>query len=561
MIESIDFSGFPQHTVREEILQFSGSKSRIPFDLEKGPLYRIYILKENERSWFFNMIIHNIIFDSISRRIFIQELNRIYNNLIQGINEIPEPLKYHSYDFVGTEIESLSQDDEMESIGFWKEYLKDCPPGLKFPYDHIRTNIATRYGHTESFQISRESSINLRKITKECDTSLFKTLLPILGILFNKYTGDKDICIGIPVSNRSTNDSLKVIGSFVDTIPLRMIINEEENISQQIRSTSEIYEKTIQYKLPFDKIVRTINPERITGLNPFYQISFFWLDNINIPMELGGISGKRITIPLGVEPFDITFYMWENDDVIEGEIQYNTDLFKPDTIIRLLQNMMTLIDKILENKEISIKFLSMVSAQDLAIIERMNDTRIDYPKDKTIIELFEEQVNLYPDKHAVVFKDNYLTYNQLNEKVNQLARVLRNAGLIANDPVAILVERSIEMIIGIYGILKAGGCYVPIDPEYPQQRIDFIIKDSGSKILITQDKFISIIADDIIKFSLDSTDSFHQEKSNVSIINVPTDLAYIIFTSGTTGIPKGSLIRHRGVVRLVRNNYIVLYPG
>ena len=252
--------------------------------------------------------------------------------------------------------------------------------------------------------------------------------------------------------------------------------------------------------------------------------------------------------------------MWENDDVIEGEIQYNTDLFKPDTIIRLLQNMMTLIDKILENKEISIKFLSMISAQDLALIERINDTRIDYPKDKTIIELFEEQVNLYPDKHAVVFKDNYLTYNQLNEKVNQLARVLRNAGLIANDPVAILVERSIEMIIGIYGILKAGGSYVPIDPEYPQQRIDFIIKDSGSKILITQDKFISIIADDIIKFSLDSTDSFHQEKSNVSIINVPTDLAYIMFTSGTTGIPKGSLIRHRGVVRLVRNNYIVYTP-
>ncbi|MDD1444238.1 condensation domain-containing protein, partial [Dolichospermum sp. ST_sed3] len=386
----IDFSGFPQHIVREEILEFSGSKSRIPFDLGNGPLYRIYLLKETKQSWFFIMIIHHIIFDGFSRRIFIQELNWIYNNLLHGINETTELLKYHSYDFVGTEKDSLSQEDEMESIGFWKEYLKDCPPGLKFPYDHLRTNVTTGFGYKKSFQISPESSHNLRKISQECGTSLFKTLLSILGILFNKYTGDNDICIGIPVSNRRSSD-FKTMGFFVDTIPFRMVVNEETNLMKHIITSSELFRKTLHYKLPFDKIVRAINPERITGLNPFYQISFSWLDNLNIPMQLGHVTGKRITIPLGVEPFDITFYMWENDDVIEGEIQYNPDLFKPDTIIRLLGNLIILIDKLLENKEISIKFLSMISAQDLALIERINDTRIDYPKDKTIISFFKSK--------------------------------------------------------------------------------------------------------------------------------------------------------------------------
>ena len=199
----------------------------------------------------------------------------------------------------------------------------------------------------------------------------------------------------------------------------------------------------------------------------------------------------------------------------------------------------------------------MISDEERTMIDGFNNTRTDYPKDKTIIQLFEDQVILYPDKTAVVFKDSSLTYKQLNEKSNQLARILRNSGVRANDPVAILVEKSVDMIVGIFGILKAGGAYVPLDPEYPEERKNFIIRDSGCRILITQEKYIDETAEGITKFCLDIPDTYHVDQSNVEDINVSSDLAYIIYTSGTTGTPKGTLIQQQGVVRLVRNtNYI-----
>ena len=561
LVELIDFSGLPSQSAREEILSFAGEKSRIPFDLENGPLYRTYLLKESDKSWFFCMTIHHIIFDGFSRRLFVQELSRIYSNLTLGINEPLKPLKFQSYDFVALEKEAISPENEKKNAEYWKENLKDCPPELKFPYDFPRSNNPTGLGSKELIQISRELSKKLRTLSLEMNTSVFKTLLSILGILFNKSTGVNDICIGIPVSNRRSKDSFKAFGFFVDTLPVRLVIDEGNDLRKHISYSTEVFKKTLQYSLPFDKIVGAANPERIPGLNPFFQICFSWINNFTIPMDLGGITGKRITIPKGVSSFDITFSMWENCDFIEGEIEYNHDILKRETIIRLRDNFLTLVNNLLENPGISIGTLPMISDEERTMIDRINDTRTDYPKDKTIAQLFEEQVNLYPDKTAVVFKDSSLTYSQLNQKSNQLARILRNSEVSTNDPVAILVDKSVDMIVGIFGILKAGGAYVPLDPEYPEQRRSFIISDSGCKILITQDKYINETFEGIAKISLDSSDSYHNDGTNVKRINASSDLAYIIYTSGTTGIPKGTLIPQCGVVRLVRNtNHIDFKP-
>lgn len=561
VVELIDSSDLPQESAREKILSFAGDQSRIPFDIENGPLFRIFLLKESEQSYFFCAIIHHIIFDGFSRRLFVEELNRIYTGLKSGLDDPIEPLKFHSYDFAALEKEELAPDKEKELIDYWKENLKECPPELKFPYDFPRSKHSRGMGFRERFQISQENSQKLRAFVKDSDTSVFNALLSVMGILFQKSTGMNDICIGIPVSNRRYAPSFKILGFFVDTIPIRYVIDEANTFREYLVRSTDVFKKAVQNLLPFDKIVKALQPERIQGLNPFFQISFSWINNFTIPMDLGGITGERVTIPKSVSSFDITFFMWENGDLIEGEIEYNIDLFSHDTIIRLRDNFLTLVKNLVENPESSIGSLPMISDEDRRMIDSFNETQTIYPRDKTIIQLFEEQVELFHNKKALVFNDFTLTYGELNEKTNQLSRALRNLGTGVNDPVCILLDRSADMIVAIFGILKAGGAYVPIDPDYPRQRKNFIIKDSGCKILITKDKYIKEIDDEIVKLSFDSLDLNIFEKSNIEGINGPTDVAYIIYTSGTTGTPKGSLIPHRGVVRLVKHScYIEFTP-
>jgi tyrocidine synthetase III len=554
IVELIDFSGLSLETARENILSFAGDQARIPFDIEVGPLFRIFLLKESEQSYFFCAIIHHIIFDGFSRRIFVEELNRIYSNVKAGLNDPAEPLKLHSYDFAALEKEDLPPEKEKELVDFWKETLKDCPPDLKFPYDFPRSKHPAGLGFKERFHIPKEYSQKLRSFARDSDTSVFNVLLSITGILFQKSTGVNDICIGIPVSNRRSSPSFKIMGFFVNTIPIRFLIDEGNTFREYLVRATDVFKKAVQNLLPFDKIVKALQPERIQGLNPFFQISFSWINNFTIPIDLGGIRGERVTVPKSGSSFDITFYMWENGDIVEGEIEYNIDLFNHDTIIRLRDNFLMLVKNLVDNPEASIGSLPMISEEDKKLINGFNDTQTIYPRDKTIVQLFEEQVELFPEKDAVVFNDISLTYRQLNEKANQLARALRNAGIGANDPVCILIDRSADMIVGIFGILKAGGAYVPIDPDYPRQRKDFVIKDSGPKVLITQDKYLTETNEGIVKLSLDSQDFSKYEKSNIEGVNVPLDLAYIIYTSGTTGTPKGSMIPHRGVVRLVKKS-------
>jgi len=209
-VELVDFSLSPLESRREKILSFAGEQLRIPLDIEKGPLYRLYLLKETEQSYFFCFTVHHIIFDGYSRRLFVIELSRIYSTLIKGSKCTFGPLEFQSYDFAASESEASSPENEHELIEYWKEYLKDCPPELRFPYDYPRSNNPSSFGCREHFQISGEYSQKLRKFSRESDASVFKTLLSIMGILFNKSTGSNDISIGIPVSNRRSSDLLKI---------------------------------------------------------------------------------------------------------------------------------------------------------------------------------------------------------------------------------------------------------------------------------------------------------------------------------------------------------------
>ena len=561
-ISFIDYSDQSENERFNKINEIFNADSRKIFDLEKGPLYRLYLIKTGNEEYYFRICIHHIVFDGWSWSVLAKDLNNIYNSLLTGKEVRLDAIEYQQYDYAQWEKSSIGSRHEAELIKFWKENLNGASSVMNFPYDLMRPTKSSGRGSYITIQIPKAISESLRKISKDEDSSLFATMLSAFGIEMQKYSGEDDINIGLPVAYRPHSKLENIFGMFVNTLVVRLRHEEGYSFKDMIHQANEASLNAIAHQeLSFDKIVEIVNPERNSNVNPLFQVAFVWQNNLYEPIEFERIKSEFVMGEERTAVFDMTLYLWENGDLIEGEIEYNIDILKRDTILRLRDNFINLLHSLVKDPELSIESQSLISEKEKNLIDSFNDNATNYPKEKTITELFEELARLYPDKQAVVFKDVSLTYSQLNDKTNQLARVLRNSGVIANDPVCILVDRSVDMIVGIFGIFKAGGAYVPIDPEYPEFRKNFVIKDSGCKILVTQNKFISETTEEIIKLSLDSSSSYDDDKSNIEGINVSTDLAYIIYTSGTTGVPKGTLIPQRGVIRLVCNtNYVDFTP-
>ena len=561
-ISFIDYSGLPEIEKEIKVIDLINADSRKVFELENGPLYRLYLIMTNADEYYFHLSIHHIVFDGWSWTVLVKELNEVYTSLINKKEPDLEKIDYQLYDYAQWENNSANFSKRNDLIDFWKNTLKEASPILNFPYDFQRREHPSGKAKHEPIHLSKEITEKLRTISKKEKSSLFTTMLSVFGIQMHKYSGQDDINIGLPVVSRPYSKLENIFGMFVNTVVVRLKFDKNLTFKHIIRQTNETALNAIAHQeLPFESIVDLVNPVRVSNTNPLFQIGFLWQNNLNEPLKLDRIRSKRITGTDRTTPFDIVMYLWEDGETIEGEIEYSSDLLKHETIVRLKDNFLTLINKLLENSDTVLETLSIISDNDKKLIENINNTNTPYPKNKTIVQLFEDQVTLYPDKTAVAFNEDFLTYKQLNEKTNQLARTLRESGIGSDSPVGILIEKSLDLIVGILGILKAGGGYVPIEPEFPEQRIDFIIKDSGCKVLLTQDKFINIEVEGVTKLNLNSIDSYHSDASDVERINDSSSLAYIMYTSGTTGKPKGSMILQNGVVRLVRNtNYIEFLP-
>ncbi len=555
----IDFSSEPVDKRKESILKYVETDTQKSFNIETGPLYRLFLLKEDDLSHYFHLTVHHLIFDGWSRKIFVDELSVIYNTISKGESFISDSLDYHSYDHAKRESEET--DIDKKNIDFWKENLKGCPAELKFPFDYIRKDHPTGLGRREGFYVSKENTQKIREICARENATVFNAVVSFIGLLLQKYTGETDVCIGIPVSSRHGKPELaNTLGMFVNTSVVRLKLDGQRRINEHISYTRGVVREAIAHSsVPFDRIVEAVKPERIPGINPFFQVSCSWLNGFNIPIAFDKAIGERIYLENCVSHFDLSFYMWEDGDVIRGEIEYSADILKPETVVRVKNSFLTLINTLVNNNELPLASVSIASEKEVKMIESINNTKTDYPKEKTIIELFEDQVRMFPEKDAVVFNGDKLSYSVLNAQANKLARTLRKAGVKSDTPVGIYVEKSVEMVVGLLAILKAGGAYLPIDPDYPLSRVEFIVKESETSIILTQTKFMEIQLEGVTFIDLNSSSSYSSDPDNLSLVNCSSDLAYYMYTSGTTGVPKGSMIPHYSVVRLVRDiNYMEL---
>ncbi len=520
-----------------------------PFNLNKAPLLRVTIIKLEEEKQILALDIHHIISDGTSMGILIKELSDSYNN-----QKLPE-LRIQYKDYAVWQNKLLESEKIATQKQYWLEEFTGELVSLNLPTDYARPIIQSFEGDSIGTEISEDIVNKLRQLTNKTGTTMYMVLLSAFNILLSKYCGQEDIIIGSPIAGRPHIDLENIIGMFVNTLAMK---NRPESNKRYIEFLSDVKYKAIKayenQDYQFEELVENIKVKRDMGRNPIFDV-VFTMQNMNMgEVCLDEIKLHYYKSESKISKFDLTLNAMEVGGTVRLSMEYCIKLFSKNTIENMLKHLLNILDEIIKNPEIKLKDIDMLSNEEKnQVLNVFNDTYAEYPREKTIHKLFEEQVERTPDSIAAVYGDKHLTYRELNEKSNRIARILREEGVEPDTIVGIMTERSLEMIIGIIGILKAGGAYLPIIPEYPKDRIEYMLKDSGCKLLLTQKHLKGTIDFDGKSIIVDC-ENMIGEASNPGHINKPNDLAYIIYTSGTSGKPKGAMIEHKNVVRLVFNN-------
>ncbi|MBS9386559.1 MAG: amino acid adenylation domain-containing protein [Dolichospermum sp. BR01] len=528
-----------------------------PFDLASESLVRATLVVISETEHLLLVCMHHIVSDGWSMGVFARELAALYNAYAQGQRTPLEPLPIQYADFAIWQREFLQGDLLQSQLSYWQQQLKEAPALLSLPTDRPRPAVQTFVGAHQQFALSVELTQKLTKLSQEQEVTLFMTLLAAFDTLLYRYTGQSDIVVGAPIANRNYGEIEALIGFFVNTLVMRTNLEGNPRFSELLTRVRLMAMDAYSHQdLPFEMLVEALQLERDLSYTPLFQVVFGLQNAPNSQVELTGLTVSPLVVESVTAKCDLTLAMENTGNGLVGVWEYNTDLFDTGTIERMTGHFVTLLEGIVANPLERISQLPLLTAveQQQLLIE-WNDTQVDYPQDKCIHQLFEEQCLRTPDAVAVVFENQQLTYHELNCRANQLAHYLQSLGVGADVLVGLCVERSLEMIVGILGILKAGGAYVPLDPEYPQKRIQFMLKDSGTSVLLTQSFLLDqlpiaeqqnpcqVICLDQESFSSELTDNPNPQ-------NTPNNLAYVIYTSGSTGRPKGVMIEHQALVNL-----------
>ena len=524
------------------------------FDLSKAPLLRVKLAKVSEEKYILMFDMHHIISDGVSINIIMKEFSKLYSG-----EEIEKP-KLQYKDYAVWQKNLLNSDIMKNQEEYWLDIFNEEVPVLDMPTDYPRPTMQSFEGESIEFKVDKELAEKIKKISKVNGTTMYMTLLAAYNILLSKYSGQEDIVVGLPIAGRPHAQLQDIVGMFVNTLAMRNYPKGEKTFKeflQDVKKNSLNAYENQEYQL--DQLVEKLDIRKELSRNALFDTMFV---SKNIDMEeidIEGITLKPYGFGLDISKFDITLTTVETEEKIEFNLEYCTKLFKRETIERLKDHFINILKEVVENPEKKISEIDMLSEEEKKkILVEFNDTNADYPKNKIIYELFEEQVEKTPENIAVVYEEKEISYRELNKRANQLARVLREKGVGPDKIVGIMVERSLEMIVGIMGILKSGGIYLPINPEYPNERIEYMLEDSSADILLTQTQLGSKIefSGDIIE--MDKEDLYVGDSSNLNKINKPNDLAYIIYTSGTTGKPKGVMIEHKSMFNTVfwrKNEY------
>ena len=545
---------------QEQAAELFRQETARAFDLEQDLLLRVTVICLAPQKHIVLLLMHHIISDGWSMDIFIKESIALYKSYLDGkTSPLPE-LKIQYADFAKWQREWLQGEVLEQQLDYWKQQLSGTLPVLQLPTDFPRGRVQTFKGANQSFSLGEELTRELKALAQESGVTMFMLLLAAYKVLLSRHSGQDDIIVGVPIANRNRTEIEDLIGFFTNTLVLRSDLSNCPTFKQLLAQIKELtYSAYDRQDLPFEKLVEELQPERDLSYNPLFQAKFR-LENIAQPIEIPGLTVSLLQQTEFVAKLDISLDMYETTSGLVGGFEYNTDLFKAETISRLIEHFRTLLQGIVNNPDCRVSELPILTAAERQqILVDWNDTEVEFQSHLCFHQIFEVQVVKTPDNIALVFQDRELTYAELNRQSNELANYLSSLGVKPEVRVGICCDRSLEMIIAFLAVLKAGGAYVPLDPAYPQDRLDYIVEDSQIGILLTQTKHEETFRNhhlNIVKLDCQLPNSSKGVCPNPPTTFAPPhpkNLAYIIYTSGSTGKPKGVLIPHRGLTNLTEH--------
>ncbi|MGB3656117.1 MAG: amino acid adenylation domain-containing protein [Rivularia sp. (in: cyanobacteria)] len=544
----VDLSALTQALQDVEIKRLTAEIVQKPFDLTSAPLLRVMLLQTSEQEYLLLFVIHHIICDGWSIQVLNQELAAIYAAFSTGKSSPLSPLPIQYADYSIWQQQWLEGEREKTQLSYWQQQLADSPSSLSLPTDYQRPPVQSFQGAAREFELSPQLSERLRFLSKQQGATLFMTLLAAFQVLLYRYTSQEDICIGSPIANRNQSQIEGLIGFFVNTLALRTDLSGNPSFLELLDRVREVCIGAYQRaELPFERLVAELHPERNLSHTPLFQVTFALQSDTKTDLVLPDLTLKWLQNHSETAKFDLSLYVVDSQPQLRGWWEYNTDLFDATTVERMAGHLINLLEGIVAQPEKRLSELPLLTEAERQMLFDWNNTATNYPEDKCIHQLFEAQVEKMPNAVAVVFENQQLTYRQLNNKANQLARYLRFLGVKPEVLVGICVERSLDMLIGLLAILKAGAAYVPLDPVYPQERIAFILEETQAAVLLTQASLLETIPQHQARVvCLDSDWHLIAQQSQENLCSLATtdDLAYTIYTSGSTGKPKGVQITH-----------------
>ena len=554
-IKQLDLSDVPDPSRMERALAAVVEAANLKFDLTRDPMIRSLLVKLDADDHLLAFTMHHIASDGWSAGVLMRELSALYAARISGDDGADrrplKPLAIQYSDFARWQSQAVHRPRMLASLEWWKRQLAGAPPLLALPSDRPRPPRQTFTGAAETFVIAKETSDRLKEIARVERATLFMTLLTTFQTMLHRYTGIDDIVIGAFVAGRTRVETEGLIGLFVNTLAVRGNLAGDPTFSEMLRRTREFaFEAYGHQDLPFDMVVDSIHPHRNLSYQPIFQVTF---QVRNYPVEdtqLAGLEVEEVDFDSKIAPFDLSFEVTEKAGALFCKLIYNIDLFDRATIARMAGNFETLLGGIVNDPETPISRLPLITPDERRqLLIDWNDTRRDYPRE-CVHRLFEAQAERTPDAVAVTFGASQMSYAELNSRANQLARLLIEAGVTPRSHVAICIDRSQYMYVGIVGVLKAGAAYVPLDPAYPPQRLDYMLGDSGASVLVTTQRHSERFArPGLSVIEVDRIGPRPRIQQAFSSVEVDLDEPiYVLYTSGSTGVPKGVVGSHRGVV-------------
>jgi amino acid adenylation domain-containing protein len=564
---TIDLSTRSADDRESEIQRLLVEEPRRAYSLSTEPGIRATLIRSTPEDHVLVVMLHHIVCDGWSLGILYRELGEIYRALHrQEPHQLPPPpLQYG--DYATWQQQKIQRNEFAKDEVFWKKYLHGIPDRLELPTKGPRPEVFTYEGEKLTFELGREVSARVGRFSRNQGVSLFMTLTAAFETLLYRYTGQGDVVLGVPIANRERPELTSLFGFLIDFQALRTDLSGNPTFRELLgRVRDGLLDVQDHRGIPFDKVVESLRPRRDPSCAPLFQTMLIWKDRaVQMQfMELEGLTVNHLPVHAGASKYDLTLYLTDAGEDIWLEVEYCTDLFSADMINRMVGHFRTLLDGILGNPEEHLDSLPLLTSDESQrLMVAWNDTEADYPRDCCLHQLFEAQVERTPGKVAVVCEGRRHSYSELNQRADQLAMHLRSLGIGPGALVGIYLDRSLEMVVALFGVLKAGGAYLPLDPSFPADRVSFMIDDAKPKLVLTQQRLADrlppraatvVCIDGPNGQTATSPTELRIDRNGQRVgfgSPSPDSLAYVIYTSGSTGCPKGVEIRQRAVVNLL----------